>query len=121
MNDVGGFAPAHALEVNAERGADRAAGNIERKRGGFDPIRAGFFLAVAQVDAQSVLAAEVVGYLELEFGFALRVRRGLGDRGRRSLPAGSGHAVADDAGPVEFIGLARLETFAAHHYRLLNA
>src|SRR5205085_9564053 len=45
MNDIGGLAPAHALEVNAERGADRAAGDIERKRGGLDPIRAGFFLA----------------------------------------------------------------------------
>ena len=121
VDDIGGLAPAHALEVDAERGADRAARDIEREGRRLDPIRAGLLLAAAHVDAQPVLAAEVVGHLELECGRALRVGGGLGDRGRGSLPAGSGHAVADDAGPVELVGLARLKAFAAHHHRLLNA
>src|SRR3989442_1000969 len=103
------------------RRADRAAGDIEREGSRFDPIRAGILLAGAHVDGEPVLAAEVVGHLELECGRALRVGGGLGDRGRGSLPAGSGHAVADDAGPVELVGLARLKAFAAHHHRLLNA
>ena len=37
------------------------------------------------------------------------------------LPALPGHAVADHAGPVELIGLARLQALAAHHHRLPDA
>src|SRR6516162_7591495 len=35
--DIGGFAPAHAFEMNLERGLDRPAGDIERQRRRSDP------------------------------------------------------------------------------------
>src|SRR5262245_43645655 len=98
--DVGGLAPAHTLEVDTEGGPDGAARHVERQRGRRDPEGA-LHLRAAGLDPEVVDAAEVVRRLEAEFGAARRVGLGLGDGARPLLPAGAGHAVADDGIPIE--------------------
>ena len=40
VHDVGGFGPAHALQMDRELGADRSLFHIERQRGRLDEMRA---------------------------------------------------------------------------------
>ena len=54
------------------------------------------------------------GVREAEFDAAGRIGLRFGDHLGNLLPALSGHAVADDAGPVELVGLAGLQAAAAH-------
>src|SRR6266852_6204934 len=55
--DVAGLAPAHALEVHAERRPHRSPRDVERPRGGGDPEGA-VLLRSAGVDPEVVNAAE---------------------------------------------------------------
>src|SRR4051794_37700720 len=57
--DVGGLAPAHAFEVDAEGGADRATRYVEGQRGRRNPERP-VVLAGPGRDPERVRAAEVV-------------------------------------------------------------
>src|SRR5262249_47180289 len=51
--DVGGRGPAHALEMNLERGAGRPTPDVERKRARRDPMLRDLF-ASTEVDPEAV-------------------------------------------------------------------
>src|SRR5215467_4604750 len=121
MHDVGSLGPARALEVDAKLAAGGPAPDIERQRRGLDPERAGLLALAAHIDPQAMRAAEIIRHREAELGVAALVRARLRHLVRALLPAAGTDAVANDARPVECIGLARLETLAAHGDRLIDA
>ena len=76
--DVGCFRPADAFEMDRERGADRAADDIERQCGRLDPMRADL-LPAAGVNPKSVRATKIVRRIELEGDASGRIGPGFGD------------------------------------------
>src|SRR5262245_2691541 len=116
--DIGGLAPPHAFEVDAEGGPHRSARDVEGKRGGGDPIRS-LPLAPVGIDPDVVHAPEIVWHRESEFGAARIVRLGLRDDARLLLPAGARHAIADDRVPVQRVGLAGRKAAATDSHRLV--
>src|SRR5262245_25937384 len=89
--DVGGLAPAHALEMDAEGGAGRPARDVQRQRGRHDPERAGLALS-AGVRPEPVRSTKIVGRSKAEFDIAGGVSLGLGNRTGALLPAAAADA-----------------------------
>src|SRR5262245_44922739 len=118
--DVGGLAPAAALDVDAESGAGRTARDIETECRRRDPEGA-LLLALGGVDPEIVHAAEIIGRLEGECDVACRIGFGLSDLARLLLPPSAGHAVANNRIPIERVGFARLEARARNRDLLANA
>src|SRR5215204_7792029 len=79
MDNVGGFAPADALQMNSERRADRATADVKRQGRGLDPEVTGL-LAARGINTERMRTAQIVRHIEAELGATLRVGSAFGER-----------------------------------------